>query len=338
LNKIFALYKNELIKISRKISVLIILIIMIVGVFAMGGLFKFIGSMSNQMYSTIDNGSMDEWNKQDMQSQIASSEGSLQEIQTQLDSLSDTPEDQAQRQALEEQKSSLNDQIDIYNLALKDNIYLNSSQTYLTMILNAIPGIKSDIRLLEQIPENQRDTAWQTTVDSKNQQITDYMNILDSRKFDAYVAAANRAIEADPTLSASDKKMQIENNQLWLQLDPSGGTENLQDSNAVFNTLQVVENIKRSISDNLDYTNVQGARPMSPDELDAMKNKLSVIEYKIAHNSLGIDTASASRDSGAGAIFGFGTFMIVMLALILAGGSISQEMSTGSIRPKWHRW
>jgi len=332
LNKIFALYKNELIKISRKISVLIILIIMIVGVFAMGGLFKFIGSMSNQMYSTIDNGSMDEWNKQDMQSQIASSEGSLQEIQTQLDSLSDTPEDQAQRQALEEQKSSLNDQIDIYNLALKDNIYLNSSQTYLTMILNAIPGIKSDIRLLEQIPENQRDTAWQTTVDSKNQQITDYMNILDSRKFDAYVAAANRAIEADPTLSASDKKMQIENNQLWLQLDPSGGTENLQDSNAVFNTLQVVENIKRSISDNLDYTNVQGARPMSPDELDAMKNKLSVIEYKIAHNSLGIDTASASRDSGAGAIFGFGTFMIVMLALILAGGSISQEMSTGSIK------
>ncbi len=332
MNKIFALYKNELIKISRKGSVFIILIIMIVGVFTMGGLFKYIGSMGNQMYSSIDNGSMDEWNKQDTQSQIANFEGSLQENQTQLDNLSDTPDNQMQRASLEEEKSYLTDQIDIYKLALDNKIYLNSTYTYLTMMLNEIPGIKSEIRSLEQIPENQRDAGWQAAIDSKNQLISDYMSIVDSRKFENYVAVSNQAIEADATLSASEKQLQVENNQLWLQLDPSGGTENQQDSNTVFNALQVVENIKRSINDNLDYTNMQGARPMSPDELDAMKNKLSVIEYKIAHNSLGIDTKSANRDAGVSAIFGFGTFMIVMLALILAGGSISQEISTGSIK------
>ena len=146
MNKIFALYKNELIKTSRKISVLIILIIMIVGVFAMGGLFKFIGTMSNQVYSSSDNGSMDEWNKQDTQSQIANFEGSLQENQTQLDNLSDTPDNQMQRASLEEEKSYLTDQIDIYKLALDNKIYLNSTYTYLTMMLNEIHGIKSEIR------------------------------------------------------------------------------------------------------------------------------------------------------------------------------------------------
>ena len=332
MNKIFALYKNELIKISRKISVLIILIIMIVGVFAMGVLFNFIGKMSTQSYSSADTSSMDEWNQQDMNDQITSAEGSLQEIQTQLDSLSDSPEDQAQRLALEEQKSYQNDQIDMYKLALKDNIYLNSSQTYLTMILRAIPELKSEIRSLEQVQEDQKDTVWQTTVDSKKQLVSDYLSNVDSKNFDDYVTVTNRAIETDTTLSADEKQLQTQNNLLWMQLDPSGGTENQQESYLVFNTLQVVENIKRSIKDNLDYTNMQGAKPMSPDELDAMKNKLSVIEYKIAHNTLGTDTASSNRDNGASAIFGFGTFMIAMMALILAGGSVSQEISTGSIK------
>jgi len=329
LNKIFALYKNELIKISRKISVLIILIIMIVGVFAIGGLFKFVGTMSSQTYLS---NSSDEWNQQDMKSQIANLEGSLQEKQTQLDNLSDTPDNQMQRSSLEEEKSYLTDQIKIFKLALENNIYLNGNPTYLIMMLSDIPWIKSEIRSLEQIPEDQRDANWQTTVDSKNQLISDYMGIVESRNFEDYVAVSNRAIEADAALSASEKQLKIENNQLWLQLDPTGGTSNDQESYLVFNTLQVVENIKRSINDNLDYTNAQGAKPMSPGELDAMKNNLSVIEYKIAHNSLGIDAASTNRDTGASAIFGFGTFMIVMLALILAGGSISQEMSTGSIK------
>ena len=129
------------------------------------------------------------------------------------------------------------------------------------------------------------------------------MGIVESRNFEDYVAVSNRAIEADAALSASEKQLKIENNQLWLQLDPTGGTSNDQESYLVFNTLQVVENIKRSINDNLDYTNAQGAKPMSPGELDAMKNNLSVIEYKIAHNSLGIDAASTNRDTGASAIF-----------------------------------
>ena len=332
MNKIFALYKNELIKISRKNSLQIILIIMIVGVFAMGAIFNFVGKMYTQPYNSANISSMDELNLEDMNNQITSAEGSLQEIQTQLDSLSDTPENQSQRLALEEQKSSQNDQIEIYNLALENNIYLNSSQTYLTMMLSAIPGLKSEIRSLEQVTEDQKDAAWQTAVNSKNQLITDYLSIVDSRKFDDYVTVTNRAIESDTTLSADEKKLQTDNNLLWMQIDPSGGVEDLQDSSQVFNTLQVVENIKRSIKDNLDYTNMQGTKPMSPDELDAMKNKLSVIEYKIAHNSIGTDAVSSSRALGASAIFGFGTFMIAMMALILAGGSVSQEISAGSIK------
>lgn len=332
MNKIFALYKNELIKISRKNSLQVILIIMIVGVFAMGAIFKYIGEMSAEWNSMADISTQDEWNQEDMNNEITRAEGSLLEIQTQLDSLSESPEDQAQRLALEEQKSSQNDQIDIYNLALKNNIYLNRSQTYLTMILRTIPVLKSEIRSLEQVPEDQKDAAWQTTVDSKKHLVSDYLSIVDSQKFDDYVTVTNRAIEADTTLSAYEKQLQTDNNLLWMQLDPSGGMENQQNSYTVLNALQVVDSTRRSIHDNLDYTNMQGAKPMSPDELDAMKNKLSVIEYKIAHNSIGTDAESSSRALGASAIFGFGTFMIAIMALILAGGSVSQEISTGSIK------
>jgi len=333
LNKIIALYKNELIKISRKVSTIIFMIIMIIGCFGVGGIMKFMEAQTNQYSNSYVDPNQIQWYTDDLTAQIQSQTTSLADLDKQIESMSDTPENQMALQSLKDQRANVSIQTEMMQTEIDKEIYVGYQSNFLTLALQDLTNLKSEIHSIEIIPAESRDAAWQNTLDSKNQLLADLLGILDSRNFDEYISIMKDAAADNNSLSASDKEIQTEYYTLWYQLDPSGGIDDMTMSNQAQGIAQSVGDMRRSINDKVDYTSYsQSSAPMSPDQVSNMENRLAVMEYQISHNSVAISNGMDFSAGSSSSIFGFGLFIIVLMMLVLAGGAVSQEISSGSIK------
>jgi len=113
LNKIIALYKNELIKISRKVSTIVFMIIMIIGCFGVGGIMKFMEAQTNQYSNSYVDPNQIQWYTDDLTAQIQSQTTSLADLDKQIESMSDTPENQMALQSLKDQRANVSTQIEM---------------------------------------------------------------------------------------------------------------------------------------------------------------------------------------------------------------------------------
>ena len=333
LNKIIALYKNELIKISRKVSTIIFMIIMIIGCFGVGGIMKFMEAQTNQYSNSYVDTNQIQRYTDDLTAQIQSQTTSLADLDKQIESMSDTPENQMALQSLKDQRANVSIQIEMMQTEIDKELFIGYQNNFLTQALQDLTNLKSEVYSLEMIPAELRDAAWQNTLDSKNQLLADLLGILDSRNFDEYISIMKDAAADNNSLSASDKEIQTEYYTLWYQLDPSGGIDDMTMSNQAQGIAQSVGDMRRSINDKVDYTSYsQSSAPMSPDQVSNMENRLAVMEYQISHNSVAISNGMDFSAGSSSSIFGFGLFIIVLMMLVLAGGAVSQEISSGSIK------
>ena len=333
LNKIIALYKNELIKISRKVSTIIFMIIMIIGCFGVGGIMKFMEAQTNQYSNSYVDPNQIQWYTDDLTAQIQSQTTSLTDLDKQIESMSDTPENQMALQSLKDQRANVSIRIEMMQTEIDKELFIGYQNNFLTQALQDLTNLKSEIYSLEMIPAESRDAAWQNTLNSKNQLLADLLGILDSRNFDEYISIMKDAAADNNSLSASDKEIQTEYYTLWYQLDPSGGIDNMTMSNQAQVIAQSVGDTRRSINDKVDYTGYsQSIAPMSPDQVSNMENSLAVMEYQISHNSVAVSKGMDFSAGSSSSIFGFGLFIIVLMMLVLAGGAVSQEISSGSIK------
>jgi len=333
LNKIIALYKNELIKISKKVSIIIFMIIMIIGCFGLGGVMKFMEAQSAQFSGVYEDPNQTQWYKDDLTTQIQNQTASMADLDKQIEAMPDTSENQLALQTLKDQRAETEIQIEMMQTEIDKGIYIGYQNNFLTQALLDLTSLKSEIHSLETIPAESRDSAWQNTLDSKNQLLTDYLGILDSKNFDKYISIMKEKTAEDDSLSASDKKIQTEYYTLWYQLDSSGGIADMTMSNQAQVIAQSVGDMRRSINDKIDYTGYsQGIAPMSPDQVSNMENRLAVMEYQISHNTVAVSNGMDFSSSSSSSIFGFGLFVIVLMMLVLAGGAVSQEISSGSIK------
>ena len=333
MNKIIALYKNELIKISRKVSTIIFMIIMIIGCFGVGGIMKFMEAQTNQYSNSYVDTNQIQRYTDDLTAQIQSQTTSLADLDKQIESMSDTPENQMALQSLKDQRANVSIQIEMMQTEIDKELFIGYQNNFLTQALQDLTNLKSEVYSLEMIPAELRDAAWQNTLDSKNQLLADLLGILDSRNFDEYISIMKDAAADNNSLSASDKEIQTEYYTLWYQLDPSGGIDDMTMSNQAQGIAQSVGDMRRSINDKVDYTSYsQSSAPMSPDQVSNMENRLAVMEYQISHNSVAISNGMDFSAGSSSSIFGFGLFIIVLMMLVLAGGAVSQEISSGSIK------
>lgn len=333
LNKIIALYKNELIKISKKVSIIIFMIVMILGCFGLGGVMKFMEAQTAQFSTAYSDPNQTQWYKDDLTTQIQSQTTYLADLDKQIEALPDTPENQMALQSLKDQKTDAKIQIEMMQTEIDKEIYIGYQNNFLTLALQDLTNLKSEIRSLEAVPAESRDAAWQKTLDSKNQLLTDYLGILDSKNFEEYIKIMENSVADNDSLSASDKEIQTEYYTLWYQLDPSGGMDDMTMSNQAQTIAQSVGDMRRSINDKVDYTGYgQSMTPMSPDQVSDMENRLAVTEYQINHNSVAVNNGMDFSANSSSSIFGFGLFIIVLMMLVLAGGAVSQEISSGSIK------
>jgi len=326
LRKFLALYVNEMIKISRKIVVIIILAIMIVGVISFGGLMKIQQASITNQTGNIDNAT---WAKEEMKNRLADFKLQLADIEQKISSAK-TEEEKSMFQL---EKINIMQQVELYQLAVDMDINLNGNG-FKSKVLNDLAAQKSQMQQIELIPADRRTKEQDISFSQNKRKIADYEAILKTGDFAKYIEIKNQEIDKDDTLTSDEKKLKKETNLLWLKLDPKGEAGN--DGNGILeSTLGQIENYKRSLLNNIDYTSqTQFLKPLTPAGRKDVENNLAILLYKAENQMIetNFNSASQIQEAAISGMFGFGIFMMVCMMLILAGGAISQEMSTGSIK------
>jgi ABC-2 type transport system permease protein len=326
LRKLFALYTNEMIKTSRKISIIIIMIIMVVIVAGVGGLVKFAEYESSKYAVNNPNGT--DWQTQNMNQQLTSFNTQLADVNIKLKTAS--TQDQ---QTLKSQQDGLQQQINMYQDAIDQGVVINSSD-YRSKAFSQLYQYKSDAAQFVSIPDASMTIDMKNQLAQDNKYITTLQNVIKSKDFSGYINFSNDLINSDKTLSQDEKQIYIKSNDMRFNLNPKGETViNLAGNDVSDQMVTTIQNDSLSLLNNIDMTGTQAQIPLTSQRRDDITNDIAVNTYKL-DNNIGF-TQSGTIDyksTAMPAMFGFGGILLIILMLILAGSSVSQEISTGSIK------
>lgn len=328
MRKLFALYTNEMIKISKRVSIIVILAVMIALIFAFGGLMKYSESMnseSNINYS-LEN------QKENMNNQLQDAKSVVADLEKKKASA--TGDELLQ---LESELLSNKNQVDMLQYAIDKNIYTNSN-SYRSIVVRELFAFKATVSQLSKFPTTNLIADQKKQLEEAQTNISTLEKIIENNDFKAYIDYSNNKINNNTSFSDEEKKIYLESNELRLKYNLTGEVEGkaFVQGNAE-QYIYKIQNGKISLLKDLDYTgNFGDVKPLTAERRQDIENDIAVAEYKfekdIVNNSsteaLGTDMKSLAISS----MLGIGIFMVVILVMILAGGSISSEMSTGSIK------
>lgn len=319
MHKLPALYINEMTKIWRRVSVIIIVALTVAGIPLLGGLMKFT-EMRQDSARTQAQQSMT-LEKDNLQAQLDSLKTQLEDIRTKEKSASaDT------LASLKTQETDLQGQVDQLQFKLDNGVYGTGAGFRETAVAQ-LSEYQQQAAQLDAIP-----AALLTDAQKKQaQRYHDYADRLkkavQQNDFTAYTAVANDIVSDSEDYSADEKKLYVELNNLKLRLGLTGQGEQATDQlQSVFSAL---ETGRLSLLKNIDQT-TGSAKPLTADNRQQIVNLNAVRLYELEHKSY-----PSTNDMGTTAMssmLSIGTFMIALLMMILAGGIVSQEMATGSIK------
>jgi len=326
LTKIFALYTNELIKISKKVSVYIIVLIMVATMFATGGLLKF---ATVQQQNRASNPNVSSFMKSDMQSRLSNFQTQLTKIKTQAASA--TP---AQKAQLDVSAANLQYQIDSINTSIKLNVYLYTDY-YIALAIQDVATYKTELNNLNAIPAAALTQAQKDEKALLANLIPGMEIAITNKDFAAYTAVINQQLNANPDMSQTDKTIQLEQNNLRLKYNVTNADKNNTINRFNFASTtssdDIITNIglaRKSLAYNLDFS----ANSSAPVPLTTERRALITDNITVFVKQLDVGVTSTDNFTHMGYILTVGTFMFEILLLMLAGGAISQEISTGSIK------
>lgn len=324
MRKIWNLTLNEWIKISKKTSILVIAVLMVV---AVTGLCAIMRATLRDNTDRPEIADEKNWAMDSMREYLGVMETRYGELEIELDGAN-----AAEEAAIRAEMAYLADEIDMYESALAYEINLMSGSNYLSDLLRERRDRTAELTLLREIPEAMRTAEQQDRLEEIEALLPRYEPILSGHDFAAYIALLNDRIRADETLDEAERQRQIETNDMWLRLDPEGKDAEGRTYKGIRESILQVQNYRRSLVDNLDYTGYAAALPMTPERRSEVENELAVLVYKLENGMSTSRYESSPADTAISAMTGVGLFMVVLLMTILAGSSISNEISTGSIK------
>ncbi|HZK71278.1 MAG TPA: hypothetical protein VFD03_07135, partial [Clostridia bacterium] len=322
--KIIALYINELIKISKKISVYVILVLMLASMFLTGGILKY---AQDKMKSETTNPNIVQITKSDTESRLSNLQTQLTETNSKIASATST-----QKKQLEVDATNIGYQIDSLNTATNMNIYLYTDY-YVAQAILAVASYKTEANTLQALP-----TSALTQAQKDNQTLLTLLiprmeKVVANKDFNEYTAIINDKITANADMSQTDKDIQVEQNNLRLKYNVTN-----QDKNGILGRMEIsttpdqviskIGSARRTLASNLDFSASQSSPvPLTNERRAQIADNITVYIKQLDTGAIETNNFSLMNN-----ILGIGTFMIIILLLILAGGAISQELSTGSIK------
>ena len=312
MRKIIALWQNEMIKTFKKVSIIILTALLIPAIFGIGGFFKLIGYIDESY--TID----EEYRQQEL-------EMFKEELSKYEKELKDTSPEDKEYASIIDNIYSMKEAITVRELCNKMELDTYFSSNWLNEAINEYAFALSAI---------QRDTVHDPEYLSDNEfkRQTKHLalkEIIEERDYKKYIDLKKEEIKSS-SYSATEKEFELKALDYRLKCDPEGINQTYSIDNAI-NTLR---EYNRSLESGINYT-VSPQVPLSVTQEKQFKNAVSALEYKL--NS-GLIKPSASENSemattlAVPGMISVGASVVLILLIILAGGSVSQEMSSGSIK------
>ncbi len=326
MSKIYSLFLNEITKIIKKVSILVILILIVVLTLGYGALMKFSLSMIENQSGQLDTSSYQKDN----------SDKNLSQLKSDLDGLKQklASAKEEDKPNIEFQITDIENQIKINELASQKGINLYED-TYLSKTLSAIAQNDTTLSELKKIPAESLTDVQKKQIETCEKAATTLMSIIDNKDFNAYYNYKNDTINSDTTLTEGQKKIHLEANDLRkkIMLNNPGSK---QISSGIEGMIDRVTSLRLTLLNGIDY--LSGTPIMlTADKATQYKNEAAITTYKLENNMISnkdisgmpLDTTYSVVAEG---ISGIGIFLVMLLVIILAGGTISSEISTGSIK------
>lgn len=297
--KIWALYTNELLKISKKLSVYILLGIMLVLMLGAGAL---ISSTSYRETRYNDN----------KDSILEQQQAELQTVTEQITAIEEAGTPTAENAYVYTRRdiltAALQAQINLYNTNYNDYRITLFSQ--------------AEQLLSQGYTEKFSGQNGQASLDKA----AEYIQMAVTDNFAAYIAFAKSQYTTD---QYPQEYINIHNEILDLQLQLNITGKNTGDD-LRFTILQQLETARYSLLTNTDTHPGASPAPLTPEARAALEQNALIYEYQLRHNIA--SSSNSLRQSVLLVCLTIGEFMAVLMLIILAGGAISTEITSGSIK------
>ncbi len=342
MNKFIAVFRNELTKFFHRNFILIILSLLIIGILGIGAVYKIIDSNSYQ------NDSIEPFSeaKSSLNEDMNNLERSIAELESSInnDSLEINQQNQSQLYAELSNLSYLKYEKASYDLAFKYevNIY---NMDYLTESLYQLRDLKilqesrayTPISRANQIdfqeefykefgdsPTNLYSRLSDAEIESK---IESLQNILSKKSYQTYIEGKKTQVLENTFLSEKQKEFALSDLDLELEVNPSGlqyypGSSDISYWKNVRDTaLSEIEN-----GYNEYYT------PLTSTELETSQKNFNIAIRELEQSLENTQFSYSDASIVLSFIVSFAVYTIIFIMIILGGSSISQEISTGSIK------
>lgn len=330
MSKIFALYSNEMFKLTRKASSLILLILMIAACFLIPLLVK-----TNLDLFDYSDSSSNVTRPLDIQK--SNFESRIVDIDAEMTALEGSVDSEAQIYDLQMEKEDAIRQLEVIDLMLENGITGTEKDGFVYAAISKLPYLRLSLDKINATPENERVAGWIEKKALYEEGIELIYSLPKTKDFKAYLDFENRVLQANPNVIIGDifDRIILEQNDLWYQLDPSGGTDGKYDYVLVLSAFDTLSTLKNELYSRISYEdNIYGGTvtSLNPTKEAQLKDQVAVLEYRMENKSLVLASDAPFWNEAKAMVVSFGNFLVTLLLLVIAGSAISQEIATGSIK------
>ena len=330
LNKIAALYSNEMIKISHRISVWIVTVVMIA-----------IAILAPIAFSAAEEGLYEDenyWDTVDFKADLIKKKDSLAQT------LGDTNDfvrhsnvqftiNNERREVFstwldcdEEKASDYSDLICANNLLSGYDFDARPyGKSWLSVVaLRSYYSCHHQICQMNRTPFEERNDEWYS------------MFMLYSQAFDYYYEALftnnmQSFYNGEKLLSTvGDNYYEPEIIQRVIDIDPSG-TMTFEETATLMEMLVEMHSTELALQSNLNLSRNELPRILTASDKAHLQDKVSILNYKFVHRQHYSEKSAFAHQLNTLTI-SLGRFALIILLVLVAGTSVSQEMATGSIK------
>lgn len=306
--KMIKLIQNETIKTWKKTSTKILIILALVSLFAAIGLAHLVMVLNDMPMVHMQN--EENW-KEQMKENISSMKKTLETDGMHYD---------------KETLSRLKAQIETYEIALKNNInylYYYSYNNWKIQVLSDIENEKTDL-ILNKETQNSNDK------EAKEKIINQKIALLEKDDFGGYIDFLKK--DAKTRLDAKEVTKEEYEDEIYL-LEIRKKYEIYKEDKGLFDWKASLYEDISSMKANLRTGINQNTRKLLKiEEIEEIENNLKIAEYRLENNIPVLSSGSSARSMYDMLAPTFSLGLISILMIIIAGSSISTEISKGTIK------
>jgi len=328
MSKILKLYANEMIKVSRKIFYIIIVLATVLAIVGMGGIIK----ISDVLLVGYETEISDEDKKQAMVDELYWREEKLNEAKRQL--LYEITPDNVQSYyyvALDYESIKLAEKNEIYSY-LNYGISSSSKDGYLLSAIYSLSEIYAYNDLVEIINVSPARKIGEEIViedygiikpDDTYQK--DFEEILNSKNYGKYIDIQNKMIEANETYTASEKRIRIENNELLRAVRDTDITSSQWSE--ISTAITRLSTLKVQLENGTD-----GSSRLTETQKEKIRQQIGEIELGLEKKASGYGSETTCNVENEKLIIYLGINVALILMILSGAMAIAEEVQSGSIK------